>query len=46
VQVFINCVHHEAVELPMTMGNTIDEDYMDHKGLEGLRVCASMPSPL
>lgn len=37
-KVFINCVHHEAVELPMTMGNTIDEDYMDHKGLEGLRI--------
>jgi|EP01049_Picozoa_sp_SAG25_P002595 hypothetical protein len=37
-KVFINCVSHEAVELPQHMGHAVDEDYYDHKGFEGLRV--------
>ena len=40
-QVFINCVTHEAVELPMYMGNVVDNDYYNNKGLEGLRVRTS-----
>lgn len=37
-KVFINCVHHEAIEEPMFMGNVVDADYLDTKGFESLRI--------
>eukprot|EP01050_Picozoa_sp_SAG11_P016120 SAG11_NODE_2162_length_3729_cov_1.561433_1_plen_115_part_00 len=37
-KVFINVVSHEAIELPQFNQNSVDEQYLDNKGLEGLRV--------
>jgi len=37
-KVFINCVCHPAIEDPMYMGHPVDDDYLDTKGFESLRV--------
>jgi hypothetical protein len=37
-KVFINCVSHMAIEEPMYMGHAVDDDYLDNKGFESLRV--------
>ena len=37
-KVFINCVSHMAVEEPMYMQNVVDDDYLDTKGFESLRI--------
>ena len=37
-RVFINCVSHMAIEEPMYMQNPVDDDYLDTKGFESLRV--------
>ena len=42
-KVFINCVCHDAVEVPMNMGHPVDDDYIDRRGFEGLRVSSLCP---
>lgn len=37
-KIFINCVGHDAIELPQFNQNPVDQDYLDRKGVEGLRV--------
>lgn len=44
-KVFINCVCHPAIEDPMYMGHPVDDDYLDTKGFESLRVSPATPPP-
>ena len=44
-KIFVNCVSHDAIELPLFNQNPVEASYLDEKGVEGLRVPLLVAKP-